>query len=243
MSLACGRVDAAVLVSGQVVSVGSAAPVAGAAINVVQLDAAPGGDRVGNGVPAPVTAQTLANGSFLLKLPNPGSYTFKVDAPGFLLMERRVEAPPSGLSGLRLELARLPSLHLKLSSQGGEPVTSGDVQVWLLTASPHFYEDAAAMWATLHAPSNGMLDVPTSRNTIVTDAGGVGITVRVSGVGVGSVFLNDWPRAPVVLRLLPGRSLSGRVVTAAGMPLKRVQVTVSGADRDLAHRFLQGEVQ
>nr|MDQ2731482.1 carboxypeptidase-like regulatory domain-containing protein [Armatimonadota bacterium] len=267
LSLA-GRVDAAVFVSGQVVSAAGGAPVAGATISMEKLDSAAPATLPNAGVakaepaaplplkivrmqsglpkigaPEPVMAHTLGNGSFLVKIPRPGHYALQVDALGFVVFERPVDVPAAGLSALKVELNRPPTLHLKVLAPGGNPVKTGDVHVWLLTASRRETRPAAGTWTTTPATPDGTVEVSTSPNITLADAGAIGLCVRVEGVGVASVFRPEWPSEPVTVQLVSGKSIIGKAVDAAGKPATGVEVYVNGADRDLAHRFLQGRTK
>lgn len=266
LSLTC-RVNAAVFVSGQVVSGPGAAPVAGAIISLSDLSAAHGATspipgvagtvpaaplpmrkvqlgvvlaQTGTGAPEPAMTTTLGNGSFLLKVPHPGHYSLTVDAPQFILLERPLDVPAAGVSGLRLELTRPPSLRIKVLAPGGAPVTTGDVEVRLLTANRQPVGRAAGTWFTKPATPDGLLEVSTARTVALADAGAVGIAVRVKGIGSGTAFRTAWPTEPVTVQLAPGKVIAGKVVNAAGKPASGVEVRMDGADRDLAHRFLQG---
>lgn len=245
LSLACCRVDAAVLVSGQVVSGGDGVAVGGATISVTGVDTPPSVVPAQVGPPATesVIAHTLANGSFLLKVPHPGYYSFKVDAAAFEIMGQPVYVTAAGLLALRLELSHSPTVRLKVLTPGGALVTAGDVQVWLLVGNRRPGQPAAGIWATKHATPDGLLEVSTSRNISLADAGAVEIAVRVKGVGAASVYRAERPKETVTVQLAPGKTIVGKVVNAAGTPLAGLHVDLNAADRDLAHRFLQGRDQ
>ena len=91
--------------------------------------------------------QSLGNGSFVLKVPAPGSYRIIAIGPGRRSVIRPVDVPAKGLDGITLELgstvilpnertvvarARLANIRIHVVDTAGTPVRRGTLQAWVV---------------------------------------------------------------------------------------------------------------
>ncbi|HET6383171.1 MAG TPA: carboxypeptidase-like regulatory domain-containing protein [Armatimonadota bacterium] len=196
-------------VSGRVES--GAAPVAGAVVTLA---------KVGSTEPVD-SAQSLQNGGFVLKAPAPDHYTLSVDHRDYAVVHRALDLTAGGVADLKLDLVPRPVIRLKLLGPDGQQMAEGKAQ-----ASVRVTWDGGASEGTSQGETDagGLFPVTLSESLPAAGISRVLINARIPDVGCAQIYLEQWPNAPVEVKLEPGATLSGTAVDAAGQPIANAPI-------------------
>lgn len=197
--------SASVYVSGQVFRKGVRNPVAGATVQLFR--------PVEDGSIA--VAQTLGNGSYILKAPHPGPYRIKVTAPHFLPFDGPVKVSKSLGQPFDISLTKQPTIMLLLSSPPGSPPIVGSVSVTTWTERGVWQAEVKTVNGTVGPDGSVELEAPAGPPLQEIQKLLVEVT---SDHGIGQVLVDHWRNNTIKVPLSAGLSVSGEVVDAQGKP-------------------------
>jgi hypothetical protein len=210
---------AAVVVSGQVVSRTSHAAVGGLTVEIYRE----------KGTVLDVTT-SLANGSFVLRVPAAGAYTLSITGKSIVPLIQGLDVPADGKTGLSLEVGVQRVLQLKLVGPDGKPVVEGPVNVTeQLSVERHqggmTMSQSYSTSTQIQPGADGILSLTCPPDW---NQGNVHISITVStGDQVASVKMDSWPTTPVEVKLGQAAILAGKVVDAQGKPVAGTLVSAA----------------
>jgi len=231
---ACGaaRADAPIYLSGRALVTGTNAPAPGVTVSIY----APGQDS-----PVDIT-QTLQNGSYILKAPHAGRYRLTAAGGVYDDFSKRVDVPAAGLSSFKLQLRHLPSVRLRLLDAAGKPVSAAGAQGWVWIYRKmrqgrrndnHRHQrrrpGAAVLALTVdqNVGPDGLLEMTLPRDIESMNVDKILIGVRGPRDGCGQRQIDDWPDAPLSIKLSPGATLKGLVRDRDGNPAAGVSIVLT----------------
>jgi len=206
-------------VSGRVVITGTNAPVARASVAVYAL----------GGVTAGETAHTLLNGSFVVKLAQPGNYGVEVESDSSQPYHANLTVPAAGLTGLTFVVKPVPTLHLKLIGPDGEPLRGGSVDTWMdihsyVAERPFVRGARPGTPEPRNVSPDGTVDIPMPPTVDAEHTSQITVGVREAQIGWGQTHIDGWTEDPLTVYLQKGAVLSGKVLGDDGKPIPGSQI-------------------
>ncbi len=188
-----------------------------------------------------LSARTDARGIAQLDSLSPGDVTLSVEASGFVTEWRPASLEPGERLVLRFDLAAgSPIDGIVVDSASNYPVANASITIVRGTGDAPAAEDSFLAYG--HAVSNA-----EGRFHVNTIPSGRSLRMRALAPGYAPAFAHlgsrdDVPQSsPVVIRLSPGRRVTGRVRDAAEAPIPGATVYVLPASAlDLRERILDG---
>jgi hypothetical protein len=204
----------------------SGRPVAGAQLNLYQLDPARPGDLTPDERSTHVHATASGeDGTFRLEARRPGAHSVTVHHPSFLMAVLPVTLPARDA---RLELRRGASLEVTVLDEHGEPLAGSEVQL-LSSYRPSLTDEAGKALLEALQPGKRRVAAATPENEPLRTVG-------------AEVELVDGRRTSVLLRFPPAPKLSGVVVDGRGQPVSFAEVRAAPASL-LESAFGEGDLQ
>ena len=233
---------AEIALSGRVLGHFTNAPLSGASVSLYK-----GGKDWGEDPEPEYVAQTLANGTFVLRTPDTGEYRLLVEAKGEVPLVKAIKVTANALP-FTLQMPGVTTLRLQIFKPDGTPLSdvAADVHLAFIAA---LKRNGAAVWSTMTIGHDGTVDVQSSRVLDAALAEQIVVDVRVAGTGCARVYLDAWPDpAPGTqvgvcpIHLKPGATMKGLVKDALGNPEAGATVTIAPSEPYPALQYIQGPI-
>ncbi len=170
--------------------------------------------------PAPAVSKlkTGEDGSFHLPVEQPGLYVLRIEAPGFVPMEHRLE---SRLEDLRLpdvELARDTGLWVRVKTAGGQPLAEA-----LVAGSPVPRTNTVPRgW--LGASRSGLTDKDGRVRLSRSQGEKLAIQASRAGFAHKRIEISSKTGPHLEIALYPVLNVTGKVVDPAGRPIAEAEI-------------------
>ena len=170
------------------------------------------------------------DGSFVLRAAAQGDAEMNANLQGYGSVQHTVHFG-SPAAPLILAITRNPRARLRLLTANGGPVPAGKVHV-TLRAQTNGYPSSFYDESEVSVAPDGTADVRWNAYERVPSGARLSVSVVYPGVGAGSAEANVSTEETLTIRLLPGCTLTGRVVDRAGNPRAGVDLELHRWDPD-----------